>query len=168
MNIGLLILRLVIGLLMAGHGAQKIFGWFGGHGLAGTGGFFESLGFRPGPLYASLAGAGEFVGGLLVAAGLLGPAGPALMLSVMIVAALSVQWGHGIFAAGGGVEVPLIYAAVAFALALTGFGAYSVDAWLGLTPVWTNAVEVIALGIGAVGAAGTLALRRPQPAAVSA
>ncbi len=73
MDIGMLILRLVVGFTMAAHGAQKLFGWFGGYGLAGTGGFFEKLGFRPGKLQAFLAGVAEFGGGLLLAAGLATP-----------------------------------------------------------------------------------------------
>src|SRR5215218_2496439 len=81
-----------IGLLMAAHGSQKLFGWFGGYGLNATGEFFVQLGFRPGRLFALAASAGELANGLLVALGVLGPIGPALMLSVMIVAAVSVHW----------------------------------------------------------------------------
>ena len=84
MDQGLLIARIVLGLLMAGHGAQKLFGWFGGHGLAGTSGFFGSLGFRPAKLFAAAAATGEVASGVLVALGLFGPVGPAIMLSIMI------------------------------------------------------------------------------------
>ena len=91
MDTGLVILRLVIGPLMAAHGAQKLFGWFGGYGLNGTGGFFEQLGFRPGRLFAGAAGAAELASGTLVTLGLFGPVGPALMISVMVVAAVSVS-----------------------------------------------------------------------------
>jgi len=111
-SIGLLMLRLVVGLAMAAHGSQKLFGWFGGHGLAGTGGFFEMLGFKPGRLFALAAGATEVLSGILVAAGFLGPIGPALMLSVMIVAAVTVHWKHGYFAQSNGIELPLLYADV--------------------------------------------------------
>src|SRR2546428_9396740 len=93
---GLLLARLVIGLVMAAHGAQKLFGWFGGYGIAGTGNFFESIGFRPGRLFAALAGLCAFGGGLLLALGLLRPIGPALILSVMILAALSVSLGQSL------------------------------------------------------------------------
>jgi putative oxidoreductase len=73
MDAGILIARLIVGLAIAAHGAQKLFGWFGGHGLKGTAGFFESLGFRPGIFFALAAGLGELGGGLLTAAGFLGP-----------------------------------------------------------------------------------------------
>src|SRR6266699_4818781 len=97
MDLGLFILRLVVGLLIAAHGAQKLFGWFGGYGLAGTGGFFENLGFRPGRLFAAAASVGEVVSGVLIALGLFGPVGPTILLSVMIVAAVSVHWKNGVF-----------------------------------------------------------------------
>ena len=92
---GLLVARLVLGALMVAHGGQKLFGWFGGDGLAGTAGFFEQLGFRPGRLFVITASLAEAAGGLLIALGLFGPVGPALLLSVMIVAAVSVHWGNG-------------------------------------------------------------------------
>src|SRR2546423_14619965 len=97
MDAGLLLIRLVIGLVMAAHGAQKLFGWFGGYGIAGTGGFFETIGFRPGKLFAALAGLGEFGGGLLLALGFLGPLGGALILSVLVVAAVTSHLGQGTF-----------------------------------------------------------------------
>src|SRR5256885_8437168 len=126
--IGLLLVRVVIGVIMAAHGAQKLLGWFGGYGLRGTGQFFEQLGFQPGPAFAAAASISEIVSGLLVALGFLGPVGPALMISVMIVAAVTVHWEHGLFAGKNGIEVPLLYAAAAFALALTGYGEFSLDA----------------------------------------
>src|SRR5438034_6582680 len=113
MAIGLLLIRLVFGGLMAAHGSQKLFGWLGGYGLTGTGAFFEQLGFRPGRLFAAAAGWAEFFGGVLLALGLGGPVGPAFIVSVMIVALVSVHRGHGLFAATNGVEVPLLYGAAA-------------------------------------------------------
>src|SRR5947207_13837237 len=148
MDEGLVIARLVFGLLMAAHGAQKLFGWFGGHGLAGTAGFLEMLGFRPGRIFATTAALTEFASGLLVAFGLLGPIGPALMLSVMIVAAVSVHAKNGLFAMSNGIELPLLYGAAAAALTLTGPGRYSVDALAGRTSVWTPAIAWIAVTIG--------------------
>jgi putative oxidoreductase len=137
---GLLIARLVFGVLMIGHGTQKLFGWFGGYGLAGTGGFFEGLGFRPGRGFAAAASLTEIAGGLLLALGFLGPVGPALIISVMLVAAISVHWQNGLFAASKGIELPLLYAAGAISLALTGPGLFSLDAVLGLTSLWTPGI----------------------------
>ena len=162
---GLLVGRLVLGLLMAAHGTQKLFGWFGGHGLAGTGGFFESLGFRPGRAFALAAGLAEVGGGLLLALGLLGPVGPTLVVSVMVVAALRVHWSGGLFAMTNGVELPLLYTAGAIALALTGPGAYSLDALLGLESLWTPAVTVTALAVGLLGGVANLLAVRRTPAA---
>jgi len=160
MDAGLILVRLVVGPLMAAHGAQNLFGWFGGYGLTGTGGFFEGLGFRPGRMFAAAAGASEVTSGVLVTLGLLGPVGPALMLSVMIVAAISVHWPN-VFAQSNGIEVPLLYGVTAAALSLSGFGAYSLDAALGLTSVWTPAISWVALAVGVLGALTNLGLRRP-------
>ena len=126
LNIAFLLVRLV-GLGMAAHGAQKLFGWFGGHGVAGTGAFFEKLGFRPGSLFAFAAGAGELVGGLLIAVGLGGPIGPALVVLVMIVAALAVHVRNRYLQGTNGVELNAMYIAHALALGYVGFGELSLD-----------------------------------------
>jgi putative oxidoreductase len=160
MDAGLLIVRSVFGLLMAAHGTQKLFGWFGGYGFAAVSGFFESLGFRPGRLFAAAAAASEVIGGLLVAGGFLGPIGPALVLAVMIVAIFTVHVQNGLFAATNGIEVPLLYAAAIVALAFTGYGGYSLDAALGVAGVWTPALVLGALAVGAIGGALNLAVRR--------
>jgi putative oxidoreductase len=160
---GLILVRLVVGPLMALHGAQKLFGWFGGYGPAGTGGYFEQLGFRPGRLFALAAGLGELTSGLLVALGFLGPLGPALMISVMLVAMMTAHAGKGLFAATNGVELPLLYAAAAATLVLIGPGAWSLDGLFGLTAYWTPQIRVVALLVGIAGALGNLVVRRPAP-----
>jgi putative oxidoreductase len=169
MNAGLLVIRVVFGLLIAAHGAQKLFGWFGGHGLAAVSGMFESLGFRPGRFFAGAAAVAEVASGVLIAVGLLGPVGPALMMSVMIVAAISVHWPNGLFAVSNGIEMPLLYAAVGAGLTLTGPGLFSLDALLGVASVWTPALSHTALLVGIVGGVVNLALRRtPSRAPVAA
>ena len=164
LGIGLLLVRVVIGLIMAAHGAQKLLGWFGGYGLRGTGEFFVQLGFQPGPAFAAAASISEITSGLLVAFGFLGPIGPALMISVMIVAAVTVHWEHGLFAMNNGIELPLLYGIGALGLALTGFGQYSLDNWLGIAGHLPPADTWIALTVGIVGGFANLALRR-RPAA---
>ena len=165
---GLTLGRVVLGLLMAAHGSQKLFGWFGGYGLQRTGEFFVQLGFRNGTLFAGAAGLGEVASGLLMALGFLGPIGPAIMLSVMLVAVVTVHWGHGLFAMTNGIEVPLLYAAGAFALALTGFGPWSLDGVLGLSTVWTPTITWSALIVGILGAFANLMIRRRDPVAQQA
>ncbi len=131
MDLALFVLRIVVGGLFAAHGAQKLFGSFGGHGLAGTGQFFESLGLRPGERHARLAGLGEFGGGLLVVIGLLTPLGAAAIIGVMVVAILTVHGPKGWQVTEGGYEYNVVLATVAFALAAAGAGAWSVDHAIG-------------------------------------
>jgi putative oxidoreductase len=166
-SIGILLLRLVIGLVMAAHGTQKLFGWFGGYGLRGTGSFLEQLGFRPGTAFAAAASISEVVSGILVAIGFLGPIGPALIISVMLVAAVTVHWEHGLFAGKNGIEVPLLYAAAAFALALTGYGQYSLDAVFAYAGRWSSPFTWIVVALGVLGGIGNLALRH-RPASSTA
>jgi putative oxidoreductase len=163
MDTGLLLGRVVLGLLMAAHGSQKLLGWFGGYGIAGTGGFMESLGFRPGKFFAAAAGATEFAGGVLIALGLFGPLGPAMVISTMVVAIATVHWAHGPFAQNNGYELPLLYAVGAASLALIGYGAYSIDALLQLT--WSETVIWAVLAVGVLGGLGNLLVRKTGPVA---
>jgi putative oxidoreductase len=160
-SIGLLVARLVIGLLMAAHGAQKLFGWFGGVGPTKAGDAMAQLGFRPGFAFAIVAGATEVLSGLLVAVGLFGPVGPALMLSVMIVAIVAVHWSHGVFAMNNGIEVPLLYAIASILFAGVGYGAHSFDALLNLGGVWSPELTWVVLSIGFIGGVANTILRRP-------
>jgi putative oxidoreductase len=166
MEIGLLLIRLVIGGTLAAHGAQKLFGWFGGFGIAGTGGWLESMGFRSGKLQAAVSGLSEFGGGLLLAAGLLTPLGAAAIAGVMIVAIVSVHISNGFFNGSGGYEFNLVLAVGAVALAFTGPGQYSFDNLLGLGldgPEWGIPAALAALLIG-----GFVLATRQTPAAVTA
>ncbi len=129
-NFGLLILRVVVGLLLMGHGAQKLFGWFGGGGLQGTAGWIGKMGFRPAVFWAFMAGLGEFGGGLLTVLGLLNPLGPLGIIAVMLMATFKAHWGKPIWNTKGGPELPIINIAAVLAIALLGSGAFSLDSIL--------------------------------------
>jgi putative oxidoreductase len=128
MSIGLLVLRFTVGLLFMGHGSQKLFGRFGGAGLAGTAGFFDQLGMRPGRLHARAAGAAEFFGGLLLVFGLFTPFAAAALIAVMTAAILTVHGKNGPWNTEKGYEYNLVLIAAAFALAAIGAGSISLDA----------------------------------------
>jgi putative oxidoreductase len=132
MEWGILLLRVVIGLLFAGHAMQKLAGWFGGYGLGGTGGFFESIGIKPGRTMALLAGLAELAGGLLIGFGLLTPLGAALIVLTMLIAIVKVHGKNGLWNTQSGYEYNLVLAVVAVAIALIGPGDYSLDA------LWAN------------------------------
>jgi len=126
-NAGALALRIFVGIIFAAHGAQKLFGWFGGYGLEGTGQFFGSVGLDPGYLLALLAGIAEFFGGLALIVGLLvRPAAAALAFS-MLIAIFAVHWSKGFFAASGGYEYALALFAASLSLLLSGAGRFSAD-----------------------------------------
>jgi putative oxidoreductase len=127
--LGLLLIRLVVGILFIGHGAQKLFGWFGGYGPKGTGGWMESVGIKPGVAMAVLAGLMELLGGLLLAAGLFTPLAAVLITLTMLGAIIKVHGKNGIWVTANGYEYPLVLIAVAIGIALIGPGAYSLDIW---------------------------------------
>jgi putative oxidoreductase len=160
-GLGLLVGRVVFGALFAAHGSQKLFGWFRGPGLRGTGEFFEALGFRPGRAFAAAAGLTELTSGLLILLGFLGPVGPALLLSVMTVAVITVHWGNGLLATSNGSELPLLYATVAIGLALAGPGPFSLDRLLGIPTLWPWNVTLAVLAAGVIGGLANVAARRP-------
>lgn len=131
MNVGLLILRIVLGSLFIGHGTQKLFGWFGGHGPEGTGQFYQSTGFRPGMAMAYVAGMSEAGGGSFLLLGLLTPLAAAAIIGVMVSAALAVHAKNGMWNTNGGMEFPIVNMAAAATLAFVGPGRYSLDHVLG-------------------------------------
>lgn len=127
-SVGLLMIRLIIGVAFIGHGAQKLFGWFGGYGPKGTGSYMESIGMKPGVAMAVLAGLLEFGGGLLFAAGLFTPLAAGLIAVAMLGAIVKVHAKNGFWATANGYEFPLTLLVVAVAVALTGAGSLSLDA----------------------------------------
>jgi putative oxidoreductase len=159
MDVGLLIVRLVVGGLLVGHGVQKLFGWFSGHGVRGTGQFFEVLGYRPGRPMAILAGLSEAGGGLLLATGTLTPLGAAAIAGVLLNALVSVHRPKGMWNTNGGMEFPLTLISAALAIAFTGPGRYALDQAIGwqLSGLgWGLAASAIAL----VAAVSTLTVRK--------
>jgi putative oxidoreductase len=142
-----LIVRLAQGTLMAGHGAQKLFGSFGGPGLEGTSGFMEMLGLKPGRPWATLAGLSEFGGGVLTALGLLNPLGPLGVIGAMAMATTKAHWGKPIWVTEGGAELPVLNLAISTALMIREPDKYSLDRVLGIRlPTW----------LGPLGLAGIL------------
>lgn len=155
-GVGLLVLRAAVGGLMAGHGAQKLFGSFSGPGLQGTGGFMESLGLRPGKRWAWLAGLSEFGGGLLTVLGFLNPLGPLGIVGSMAMATAKVHWNKPIWALSGGAELPVLNIAAAAAIMVAGSGDLSLDKALGTKlPAWVAPV-------GLAGVAATVAYGMTQ------
>lgn len=124
---GALALRVPVGIIFAAHGAQKLFGWFGGHGLEGTAGWMESIGLAPGLLMAFLAGAAEFFGGLFLILGVLTRPSAVVLAFTMIVAIFAVHFEHGLFLANNGYEFGLALLAASVSLAFTGAGKLSAD-----------------------------------------
>jgi len=159
MNTALVILRVVIGLYLFGHGAQKLFGWFGGYALRKTASAMGSmLGFRPALFWTAVAALGEAGGGALMVLGLLGPIGPLAAAATMVVAT-STHISNGVWAPKG-VELPLMYLVVAVVLALTGPGAYSVDALAGIA-LPEPATLYVAAALAALGTVAPFATRGP-------
>jgi putative oxidoreductase len=145
-NLAALLLRLVLGGLLAGHGAQKLFGSFSGPGLEGTSGFMEMLGLRPGRPWAVLAGLSEFGGGVLTLFGFLNPLGPLGVIGSMAMATVTAHKGKPVWVTEGGAELPLTNIAAATALILNGPGKWSLDRALGLSlPRWLAPLGLVAV-----------------------
>jgi putative oxidoreductase len=140
------IVRVVQGSLMAGHGAQKLFGSFGGPGLEGTSGFMEMLGMRPGRPWAYLAGLSEFGGGVLTALGLFNPLGPLGVIASMSMATRKAHWGKPIWVTEGGAELPVLNIAISTALMVREPDAFSLDRLLGIRlPRWVGPVGLLGI-----------------------
>ena len=163
---GLLLLRLGVGGVLFAHGAQKLFGWFGGHGLDGTAGAFEQMGFTPGRPSAIAAGLAEAGGGTLVALGLATPVAGSITTGNML-AATSIHIPNGLFAAQGGYEFPALLGLSSAALSLTGPGEWSLDAMLGhrLNRPW---MAMVGLSVSTAVSAMVIARRRAAVAAAQA
>ena len=147
-NLALLLIRATLGLFMAGHGAQKLFGSFGGPGIEGTAGFMESLGLKPGRQWAILGGASEFGGGVLTLLGLLNPLGSLGVIGSMAIATTKVHWNNPIWVTEGGAEFPVTNSVVATALMMTGPGAISLDRLFGLrVPRWISFLGFVTLAL---------------------
>jgi putative oxidoreductase len=162
--LGLLILRLVIGLTLAAHGGQKLFGWFGGSGIAGWTGAMTRMRIRPATPWAWISALAEFVGGLALAAGLLFPLPTFAIAGSMLVAIALVHWPKGFFNTKGGYEFNLAILAAVAALALIGPGSYSLDRALGIQFPEPATILVLTV-LTVVGVAGALLTRAPEPAA---
>ncbi|HVA86847.1 MAG TPA: DoxX family protein [Candidatus Saccharimonadales bacterium] len=158
---GLLILRLVVGLIFAAHGAQKMLGWWGGPGLAGWRGAMERMGLRPAAVWAVISALAELAGGLLFALGLLTPLVVAVLIAQSIVIVGKVHLPRGFWNAKGGVEFPLSLAAGIVAIALTGPGADSLDRALNLR--YSTSLQIAVITLGILGGLGTIALPRLIP-----
>jgi putative oxidoreductase len=167
MNTALLIARLAIGLGFAAHGAQKLFGWFGGYGLKNTGEFMVTLGWQQGRFFATAASLAETTAGILIALGFLWPLGPALMILMMITAALTVHIKNGFFNAKNGYELPVVYAMSALILTFTGPGEYSLDRFLGLDWFYNPRNDWIAVGVAVVIALANYAATKQPPRTAS-
>jgi putative oxidoreductase len=153
--------RTTIGALFIGHGTQKLFGWFGGGGLEGTGAHFEQAGLHPGRRNALAAGAAETGGGLLFALGAATPLAATALTGVMLTAIKTVHWPKGLWSSAGGYEYNLVLLAAVFGLTENGPGAWSIDGLLGRKR-WGTLWALAALAAGAAGSAAVLAAAKHE------
>jgi putative oxidoreductase len=161
-DLGLLVLRLVVGLTMSAHGAQKAFGWWKGSGWAGWEAVMVRMGFRPPALWAAVAVAAELVGGLLLAVGFLTPLAAMALLGQSVVIIIKAHWSRGFWGRDGGYEFPLSLAAGVVAIVGIGAGALSLDTFLGFS--WSVEVRLALAALGIVGGLAAIAVTRIFPA----
>lgn len=162
-DVALLVLRSIVGGVVAGHGAQKLFGWFGGYGFVATSGFMGGqLRLRPAIFWTALAGLSEFGGGLLLGVGFLSPLGSLGIIAAMVTATVLAHWWH-FWASDNGFEYPLVLLTAAAVVAISGPGLYSLDAVLGiaLPAPWTFLAGLVAVAGGVVTALATRAHAAP-------
>jgi putative oxidoreductase len=160
-DLGILLLSAGTGLTFAAHGAQKVFGWWGGPGMVGWQGAVASMGFRPAPLFAYVSAYVELIGGLLLAVGLFTPVAAAALVAQSVVIVFQAHWSKGFFNRNGGIEFGMILGIAAATVALTGPAAVSLDAMLGIGFPSSTRVGLVLLGL----VAGSIALAVPRFAA---
>ena len=151
MDEGILLLRLLLGTLMAGHALQKLLGWFDGLGINGTAALFERWGLRPPRVMVATAGTSELVGAVLIVTGTFTALGVACVVGTMLVAA-SVNFTNGLWATKGGYELPAVYGLLGLGIGLVGPGRYSVDYQAGLITYASRAFVLLAAAAGVMGA----------------
>ena len=169
MNVGLLLLHGLVGSFVFAHGSQKLFGWFGGFGIRGTGAYMESVGLRHGRVMAAAAGTSEVVGGALFGLGLVTPFAAAMIAGTMLVASRTDHRGKGFWIYAGGSEYVLTNTVIAIALAFNSAGAWSLDNAIGwnLAGLWWGIGAAAAAVVGSVGVLATFR-RREETAVESA
>lgn len=161
-DIGLCIVRVVVGLVFAAHGAQKLFGWWGGPGMERWIGVMQGMGVRPPRVWAAVSSLNELVGGLLLAVGLLTPLAAAVLVGQSMVIIARVHWSKGFWATKSGYEYPMVLGAASLGLAFAGPGAWSIDRYLPLgllyrpIVIWIMVAVALAIGLIAI-------MMRPAP-----